>query len=107
MFGMAVVSRAWEAVQAVPVQELARVRADERAAADRRVRHTAKEFAARNGCAARYTGVAGAGQAGADPLDLLAQLFSRADDRAGELAAIADRARVAGLACERAYEALR
>ena len=88
-------------------QEIARVRADERAAADRRVRHAAEEFAARNRCSAGSTGAAGAGQTGTDPLDLLAQLFSRADDRAGELAAIADRARVAGLACEAAYDMLR
>lgn len=88
-------------------QEVARVRADERAAADRRVRHAAEEFAARNGCAAGDTGIAGASQTGTDPLDLLAELLSRADDRAGDLAAIADRARVAGLACERAYDSLR
>lgn len=47
------------------------------------------------------------GPAGADALDLLAELFSRADGHAGELAAIADRARAAGLACERAYDAMR
>lgn len=88
-------------------QELARVRADERAAAERRVQHAAEEFAARNRCTAGSTGIAGAGQAGTDPLDLLAELFGRADDRAGELAAIADRARVAGLACEQAYGSLR
>ena len=47
------------------------------------------------------------GPTGADALDLLAELFSRADDRAGAVAAIADRARAAGLACERAYDAMR
>jgi len=88
-------------------QEVARVRADERAAAERRVQHAAEEFAARNRCTASGTSVAGAGQTGTDPLDLLAELFSRADDRAGELAAIADGSRVAGLACEAAYDTLR
>lgn len=39
-------------------------------------------------------------------LDLLADVLSRADDRAGELAEEADRRRVAGLACERAYDSL-
>ncbi len=47
------------------------------------------------------------GPTGADALDLLAELFSRADGHAGELAAIADRARAAGLACERSYDAMR
>ena len=88
-------------------QEVARVRADERAAAERRVQHAAEEFAARNRGNAGGIGVAGAGQTGTYPLDLLAELLSRANDRAGELAAIADRARVAGLACEASYDALR
>lgn len=37
-------------------------------------------------------------------LDLLAELQQRADQRAGELAAIADTARTRGSACERAYD---
>lgn len=47
-----------------------------------------------------------AGEPGADPLDLLANLFSRADAGAGELASYADRLRVAGERCERAHDAL-
>ncbi|ALU64315.1 hypothetical protein DA70_09500 [Pandoraea pnomenusa] len=43
---------------------------------------------------------------GTDPLDLLAGLFSRADQAAGELAKFADAAHIAGLACERSYDAL-
>lgn len=39
-------------------------------------------------------------------LDLLAHLFSRADDEAGILADYADRARIAGLKCERDYDSL-
>ena len=48
---------------------------------------------------------AAAGQCAPDtgPADLLADLQRRADDRAGELAHIADTARARGLACERAY----
>ena len=38
------------------------------------------------------------------PIDLLADLQRRADDRAGELAHIADTARARGLACERSYD---
>jgi hypothetical protein len=38
---------------------------------------------------------------------VLADVLGRADDRAGELAAALDASRAAGLACERAYDALR
>lgn len=38
---------------------------------------------------------------------VLSELFQRADKRAGELAAAYDRARIAGLTCERSYESLR
>lgn len=41
------------------------------------------------------------------PTDMLADLQRRADDRAGELAHIADTARARGLACERAYDSAR
>ena len=37
---------------------------------------------------------------------VLSELFQRADKRAGELAAAYDRARIAGLACERSYQSL-
>jgi len=49
---------------------------------------------------------AAAGQCAPDTsaLDLLAELQRRADERAGELARIADDARARGLSCERAYE---
>lgn len=39
--------------------------------------------------------------------DMLAYLLGRVVDRAAALAGIADRARIAGLSCERSYEALR
>ena len=42
-----------------------------------------------------------------DPLVLLSDLLSRADERAGELAEFADRAHIAGHACEVAYDSLR
>ena len=42
-----------------------------------------------------------------DPLVLLSELLSRADERAGELAVFADRAHLAGRACEAAYDSLR
>ena len=42
-----------------------------------------------------------------DPLFLLSELLSRADERAGELAEFADRTHLAGRACEAAYDSLR
>lgn len=41
-----------------------------------------------------------------NPLDLLSELFSRADDRAGDLAIYADDLRTRLVACERSYDAL-
>ena len=59
--------------------------------------------------AARHSAASSGGTpagGGADPLDLLAGLFSRADQAAGDLAKFADTAHIAGLACERSYDAL-
>jgi hypothetical protein len=41
-----------------------------------------------------------------DPIGVLADVLGRADRRAGILAEYADSARIAGVACERAYDAL-
>ena len=49
------------------------------------------------------TGTAGVGEAAGDTLGLLADVLGRADERAGKLAELADRQRIAGLACENAY----
>lgn len=49
---------------------------------------------------------AGERQAAGSAVDLLADLFGRADARAGELAAALDESRAAGLQCERSYDAL-
>jgi hypothetical protein len=49
-----------------------------------------------------------AGGEAADPAKiLLAELFSRADARAGELAAYADAARIAGQTCDRSFDAVK
>ena len=59
--------------------------------------------------ASRHSAITGTGSSadgGADPLDLLAGLFSRTDDAAGRIAEFADAAHIAGLACERSYDAL-
>ena len=56
--------------------------------------------------ASQHSGAATAGPTTSDALDLFADLLSRADQRAGELAEFADAAHAAGLTCERSYEAL-
>ncbi|MDN7488461.1 DUF2514 family protein [Burkholderia sp. AU45274] len=56
--------------------------------------------------AARHPAVATGSPATGDALDLLADVLGRADQRAGELAEYADRARIAGQQCERDYDAL-
>ncbi|WP_316855673.1 DUF2514 family protein [Ralstonia mannitolilytica] len=58
--------------------------------------------------AASHTAAAGSGpgQPGGDPLDVLVDVLRRTDGAAGELGEYADRLKVAGLACERSYDAL-
>jgi regulator of protease activity HflC (stomatin/prohibitin superfamily) len=70
------------------------------------VRQRAQRLAAQCGAAPVHPGAAGGGQAAEGPGLVLADVLSRIDGRAGELAAAYDRARAAGLACERAYNAL-
>lgn len=50
--------------------------------------------------------VASKGKPGIDSLGVLVDVLGRADKRAGELAEYADRLRIAGIACERSYDAL-
>ncbi|WP_175804940.1 DUF2514 family protein [Burkholderia ambifaria] len=54
----------------------------------------------------RHTAASAGSTATGDALDLLADLFGRADERAGELAKIADERGIAGQQCERDYDAL-
>lgn len=74
-----------------------------RAAHDRLQRDVA-EFLTAHRVAAQARAAAGDGAPDSAALDLLADLRRRADERAGELAEIADRARISGTACERAYD---
>ncbi|KVF26302.1 DUF2514 family protein [Burkholderia vietnamiensis] len=55
---------------------------------------------------ARRAGAAAGSSATGDALDLLADVLGRSDQRAGDLAEYADRARIAGQQCERDYDAL-
>jgi hypothetical protein len=91
----------------VATKDAGTARADARAAdavADRLRQRVAELVAAAR--AAGYTAAAGTGSAAGDPVDVLSNMFSRLDRRAGELAGYADSARIAGQACERAYDAL-
>lgn len=76
-----------------------------RATADS-LRDQAKRLAAAAGKACSNPGTATAGRPASTTSMVLADLFGRADQAAGDLAAAYDRARIAGLACERAYNSL-
>ncbi|WP_322073314.1 DUF2514 family protein [Burkholderia cepacia] len=56
--------------------------------------------------AARHPAITTGSPAADDALDLLADVLGRADQRAGELAKIADDRGIAGQQCERDYDAL-
>ncbi|CAD7530191.1 DUF2514 domain-containing protein [Aeromonas hydrophila] len=90
-------------------EEIAQAQADAAAAGveSGRLREQARRLAARASQCASNPGPAQGGQAAGQPAMVLADLLSRADERAGELAAAYDRARASGLACERAYDSLR
>ncbi|WP_421170215.1 DUF2514 domain-containing protein [Aeromonas dhakensis] len=90
-------------------EQIAQAQADAAAAGveSGRLREQARRLAARASQCTIYPGAAQGGPATGQPAMVLADLLSRADERAGELAAAYDRARASGLACERAYDSLR
>ena len=90
-------------------EEIAQAQADAVAAGveSGRLREQARRLAARASQCASNPGVAQGSPAAEQPAVVLADLLSRADESAGELAAAYDRARASGLACERAYDSLR
>lgn len=57
--------------------------------------------------AAAHSGTAAGGATAGDAIGVLADVLARADARAGELARFADAAHAAGVACERAYDAVK
>ena len=71
--------------------------------ADSLQQQVSKLLAGRSACNSR---VAQGSETIADLTTVLADLRRRADERAGELARIADESRIAGQACERAYDAI-
>jgi len=98
-----------EAVRAETEKIKAQQQADARSADATRKRlleQTDRLAASLRSCSTN-SGTANGSQTRANTADLLTELLRRADERAGELAKIADRARAAGLACERAFDAVR
>lgn len=67
----------------------------------------AARVAGRSSCPAGNTGSTAGGPPTNTPALLLADVLSRIDARAGELAAYADRARIAGEVCERSFNAVK
>lgn len=66
----------------------------------------ASKFSANPGACASTAGAADRGPSAARAALVLSQLLERADARAGDLAKAYDRARIAGEACERAYDVI-
>lgn len=75
-------------------------------AAGDRLHVQAGKLAASAGACSRDTGSADRGASATRAALVLSQLLERADARAGDLAKAYDRARIAGQACERAYDLL-
>lgn len=63
-----------------------------------RARHAGGDSASTDG---------GTGEPGGDPIGVLAVVLGELDDRAGAVGGYADQLRIAGLACERAYDRVR
>ncbi|WP_234354387.1 DUF2514 family protein [Alcaligenes faecalis] len=87
-------------------EKLAQIATAERLAADERVRESAEEYATRYRRDTALASAAAERQAADTAIRMFAELLSQSDDLAGVYAAAADRARIAGLACEHAHELL-
>jgi len=94
-----------EGVQNAANEKIAAASADAAASAAVAVRLRAQVERLRR--AASDPVATGTGPATGDPIGVLAVMFGELDDRAGVLAGYADRARIAGLACEAAYDGVR
>lgn len=81
--------------------------ADAAGARSERDRMRARANTLARAAAGRDPTLADGSPAGAAAVDLLAYMLGRAVDRAEALAGVADRARIAGLTCERSYDGLR
>lgn len=84
----------------------ARVDADDARRAGDRLQQRVAALVASARAAAANPGAEPAVAPAGDPIGVLADVFGRADKRAGILAEYADAARIAGAGCERDYDAL-
>jgi hypothetical protein len=75
-------------------------------AAGQRLHDSARALAGRASCPSGDPAVAERGASATRAAMVLSDLFQRADQRAGELAKAYDAARIAGQACEAAYDSL-
>ncbi|AGA74851.1 DUF2514 domain-containing protein [Pseudomonas plecoglossicida] len=75
-------------------------------AAGERLQHAGAKLAATVSCPGTDTAAVARGQAATRAAMVLSDLLTRANERAGELAKAYDRARIAGLTCEAAYNGL-
>ena len=87
--------------------EDARAAAARSGAAAGRLRADLAKYVAADRSRTQAATLAGERAASSGALDLLSDLFGRADDRAGKLAEIADDARIRGLACEAFADAVK
>lgn len=87
-------------------KQAAAAAADAAGARDERDRLRARANTLARAAVTRDPALAEGGPSGGAAVDLLAYMLGRAVDRAEALAGIADRARIAGLACERYWEHL-
>ncbi|WP_412479928.1 DUF2514 family protein [Azonexus sp. IMCC34839] len=87
------------------LNDLERQRDSARADADR-MRQQYRQAGERGREAISCASGAGKVEPGSDPVGVLTELLIRADARAEEVAGYADRLRVAGIACERTYDAI-
>ena len=90
-----------DAQAALVVADAGRVRAVD---ARNRLQRDLADYLTQHRAAAQDRAAAGQCTPDTGPADLLAELQRRADERAGELAHVADTARLRGLACERSYD---
>lgn len=75
-------------------------------AAGRRLQHDAANIAATVSCPSPDPAIAARGEAARRAAMVLSDLLNRSVETNRELASAVDRARIAGLACERSYDAL-
>ncbi|MFY2835822.1 DUF2514 family protein [Achromobacter xylosoxidans] len=87
-------------------KQAAAAAADAVGARDERDRLRARANTLARAAVTRDPALADGSPSGAAAVDLLAYMFGRAVDRAEALAGVADRARIAGLTCERIYGGL-